>query len=94
MGYNLDGNEANFQRDMCERKKRFDINQRIFLEEKTAKINTVAEVSNESDLPLTGISEPCCLATGRASEEWSGGCAATQKKRGSIHNSMDVCTSV
>lgn len=62
MGYNLDSNEANFQRDMCEKKKIFDINQRIFLEEKTAKINTVAQVSNESDLPLDrylGAMLPC-----------------------------------
>lgn len=75
-------------------KKKIDINQGIFLEEKPAKINTITQMSNESDLPwdryLGGHTAllPAVLRRSGVVD------APTQEKRGPIHNGMDVCTSV
>lgn len=46
----MSSNGVNFQRNVREKKKKKnDINQRVFLEENPSKINNIAQVSNESD---------------------------------------------
>lgn len=72
---------------------KIDINQRVFPEDNPPKINTIAQVSNESDCPWTDLGGHAALlpAVLRRSGVVD---AASQKKRGSIHHSMDVCTSV